>query len=265
MNKYKILITIIAIAITLIGCSTNMNIEPTAPPQNNGGNENGNPNTNPAIPTKTPLANAYPSNYQEAIEIYTNQLQQNNLSQQERQEIERRLQEAQEIVANRNPSHEIRETREAIFNTLPQATRRPTQAPRIGILNSGIEFAEQPPKGIDIENMWQGYINGNLIRVYAGHRIPNPQIENSNEKTDHGAIYIIRYQPSMTQNLVVTDHKTGTLYIEEATNNRLTLTSSGYGDQEPETLYFDIETAQFISSIDEIISPTPTPQPTTYP
>ncbi|HSH02677.1 MAG TPA: hypothetical protein VLL52_09185 [Anaerolineae bacterium] len=149
------------------------------------------------------------------------------------------------------------------FTHLPKPTRRQTTIPRTGIINTGPEIDFHPPRQLKIENLWQGYINNNAIAIYAGtqaqHYLNNP------DGKQYGQLHIMHHTSSKTtETRITTPYETGALRIEAVINNRLVLSTAGTHNQPPETLYFDIETTQFVSSPD-VVLPTTTPQSIIYP
>ncbi|HSH03485.1 MAG TPA: hypothetical protein VLL52_13265 [Anaerolineae bacterium] len=163
------------------------------------------------------------------------------------------------------PSEEARATAQAWYESLPKPTRKPISTRRTGVINSREEVERLPPRGIEIGDLWQGYINEQFVKVYVGRELPNYMAELNPEERHFGLVHVIWYGDSVVIQRVKTRYETGLLHIEEVAGNRLVLISDGFEDREPEKLYFDIEAAQFVSSLDEIVLPVLTPQATSYP
>ena len=106
----------------------------------------------------------------------------------------------------------------------------PTETPALGILESGIFFEAHVPRHVRIENIWQGYMNDNLMRVYVGQYKPETRTAASIEpEGQFGALYVMTFWPDgkVETNLHITSEETGPLRIQEATEEFLIIGSTG--------------------------------------
>lgn len=227
----------------------------------------------------TPQQNeAYPGplaqSIQSEIEQYENLLSQKNLSDEERLRIESLLAEAQTVatmVAAPPPSKEQIENDIAEHESLIAEERiEPTPTPELGILESGIFFEAHVPRRVKIENIWQGYVEGNLTRIYAGQLLPDYRVSTSVEKeeTQFGALYVMTFFPDgqVETHLYDTKQETGALRIQEATDEFLVLDSAGTKELSSQVYYYGLRANRLANSLDELNAlPTTTPNPEGYP
>ncbi len=112
-------------------------------------------------------------------------------------------------------------------------------------------------RGLSFSNRWQDFVKGERIIVYVGARVD--QSSSTPVKTQ-GIVIVKVYSKYLSNNSRVVyeaPDKTGMLKIVAADGYRLTLLG-----QNGETLYFDVPTRQFVSSLDiAITAPTTTPLP----
>jgi len=201
-----------------------------------------------------------------SIQQYEEMLQGESLSEAERHTIEELLAEAQVIatkVSAPTPlpedveeEYEIEQTRIAEY----QAPSTPT--PELGILRDGIYYEINLPRRVLVEDIWQGYVDGNLTRVYAGKLLPDNRTGESQE-TFHGAIYVMTLLSGgeIQKSLHTTDEETGALRIIDVTGeDRLLLVSEGYQSNSSSEHYFDVQALQFVTSLEQTVEPTLQPE-----
>lgn len=146
----------------------------------------------------------------------------------------------------------------------------PTPTPELGILESGIFFEVHVPRRVQIENIWQGYVDGNLTRIYAGQLLPDYRLSTSIEKEEaqFGALYVMTFLPSgrVETHLYSTEEETGALRIQDANEEFLTLNSTGTGELSSQVYYYGLQAERLVASPDELdVLPTATPNPENYP
>jgi hypothetical protein len=106
--------------------------------------------------------------------------------------------------------------------------------------------------GLDTQNGWSGIDNGNLVSVWVGSLIDDPQ---------QGALHLMLTLPYRSnQEQFLTPEKVGALRIVAEQNNRLTLASANGA-----TYYFDVPARRFVVSLSEtVLTATPLPTYTPY-
>lgn len=166
-----------------------------------------------------------------------------------------------EQIENDIAEHETRVSEERI---------EPTATPELGILESGIFFEAHVPRRVGIENIWQGYVDGNLTRIYAGQLLPDYRVSTSIEKeeTQFGALYVMTFFPDgkVETNLYNTEQKTGALRIQVATEEFLILESAGTKELSSQVYYYGLRANRLADSLNELnVPPTTTPIPESYP
>ena len=221
---------------------------------------------------------AYPAPFEQSIqsdiEQYENILNQKDLSDEDRLRVESLLAEAQEIatmVAAPTPSKEQLEVDLAEHDAqIADEKIEPTATPELGILESGIFFEVHVPRQVKIENIWQGYVNGNLTRIYAGQLLPDYRVSTSIEKdeTQFGAVYIMTFLPDgkVETSLLSTEKETGALRIQDATEEFLVLDSAGTKDLSSQVYYYGLGVNRLTDSLSKLNAPpAATPSPASYP
>jgi len=182
-------------------------------------------------------------------------LKNRNLSDQMRHSLEEKLEIAERVVTQRVVGYPAPKDADKIPTLIPVTDPRPP---------TGIIDKIQEPfysREVKIANLWQDFVNDELIQVAAGALTHDPSqgiVIVRNLTTQIGGMY---YQ---------IPNKTGTIYVAEANGTQLTLKTS-----QGETYFFDATELQLVSSLDEIIPPTrllqyvtPTPRgatPSPYP
>lgn len=145
----------------------------------------------------------------------------------------------------------------------------PTETPALGILESGIFFEAHVPRHVRIENIWQGYVNGNLTRVYAGQYKPETRTATSIEpEGQFGALYVMTFWPDgrVETNLHITSEETGPIRIQEVTEEFLILGSTGTEKLASQNYYYGLSVDKLADSVDTLNTPpTATPNPESYP
>jgi hypothetical protein len=121
-----------------------------------------------------------------------------------------------------------------------------------GVQASGLKI------GMDAQNSWFGFVDGNTITVFAGALLDEP---------DQGAVHLFLNLPTRgfdEQILTPTQH--GGVRVVSEQNNRLTLVST-----DGTTYYFDLPARRFVDSLTEVvpsatppITSTPIPPPPTF-
>ena len=147
---------------------------------------------------------------------------------------------------------------------------QPVSTPELGILESGVFFEVHVPRQVKIENIWQGYVDGNLTRVYAGQLLPDYRMSTSIEKdeTQFGAIYVMTFYPDgkTDTNFYSTEKETGALRIQDATEELLIFDSTGTKELSTQLYYYDLGTKNFVDSLEQLnVLSTPAPYPESYP
>jgi len=221
---------------------------------------------------------AYPAPFEQAVESdieqYENRLNQEDLSDEDRLRVESLLAETQEVatmIAAPPPSKEQIEIDLAEHEALIAEEKvEPTATPELGILESGIFFEVHVPRQVKIENIWQGYVDGNLTRIYAGQLLPDYRMSTSVEKDERqfGAIYVMTFLPDrkVETNLYSTKTETGALRIQEATGEFLILDSTGTKELTSQVYYYGLRVHRLADSPNELNTPpTNIPNPEGYP
>jgi hypothetical protein len=221
---------------------------------------------------------AYPAPFQQSvqsdIEQYENLLSQKDLSDEDRLRVESLLAEAQKVatmIASPPPSEEQIEADLAEHESLIVEEKvEPTATPELGILESGIFFEVHVPRRVKTENIWQGYVDGNLTRIYAGQLLPDYRVSTSIEKdeTQFGAVYVMTFLPDgkVETNLYVTEKETGTLRIQDTTEEFLILDSAGTKELSSQVYYYSLRGNRLVDSLNELNAlPSTTPNLESYP
>lgn len=221
---------------------------------------------------------AYPAPFKQAVESdiqqYEKLLSQEDLSDEDRLRIESLLTEAQEVatmIAAPPPSKEQIEADLAEHEALIAEEKiEPTAIPELGILESGIFFEAHVPRQVKIENIWQGYVDGNLTRIYAGQLLPDYRVSTSIEKNEgqFGAIYTMTFFPDgkVETHLYSTEKETGALRIQEVTEEFLILDSTGTKELTSQVYYYGLRENKLADSPNEFNDlPTATPNLESYP
>lgn len=136
-------------------------------------------------------------------------------------------------VAAPTPTQKEVEEALARFQELAASyTPVPTPTPELGILESGIHFEIQTPRHVLIENIWQGYVNGLQMRVYAGLLIPDFRTGNTTP-TNFGVVFVMSLQSDglvvqstqTTQDFASPFQESGALHITHQANDILSLSN----------------------------------------
>lgn len=203
---------------------------------------------------------AYPAplnqSLESEIEYYENILNQKELSAEDRMRVESLLAEAQEVatmVAAPAPSKEQIELDIIEYEvTVAEERIESTKIPELGILESGVFFEVHVPRQVKIENIWQGYVDGRLTRVYAGQLRLDYRVTTSveNDQKQFGAIYVMTfYSDGKTEtNLYSTEIETGALRIQKATDDFLVLDSIGAKELEGKVFYYGLKEQNLVDS-----------------
>lgn len=129
----------------------------------------------------------------------------------------------------------------------------PTSTPELGILESGTYFEVHVPRHVKIENIWQGYVNGNLTRIYAGQLLPDYRLSTSidTEETQFGALYVMAFLTNgkVETNLYSTEKETGALRIQDVTEEFLILDSTGTKELSSQVYYYDLKANRLTDSL----------------
>jgi hypothetical protein len=105
--------------------------------------------------------------------------------------------------------------------------------------------------GMDAQNDWFGFVDGNSTTVYAGALLDEP---------DQGVVHLfINFRTRGFEEQILTPTKHGWVRVVSEKNNRLTLVSS-----DGTTYYFDVPARRFVDSQSEVV-PSATPLPTYTP
>jgi hypothetical protein len=206
---------------------------------------------------------AYPAPFKLTVESdiqrYEELLNHNDLGAEDRLPVESLLAEAREVatmIAASPPSTEQIEADLADHETrVAEEKLEPTSTPELGILESGIFFEAHVPRRVKIENIWQGYVDGHLTRIYAGLLLPDYRVSTSVEKgeTQFGAIYVMTFYPDgkVETHLYATDKETGTLRVQEANEEFLILDSAGTKELAGQVNYYGLKIHRLVDSLDE--------------
>jgi hypothetical protein len=223
----------------------------------------------------------YPGPVQRTVEndlrYYEEILEREDLTTEERLRVESLLSETQRVatmVAAPAPSKEILETTFSEHETrVAQYVPQPTAPLQLGILGSGTFFEVHVPRQVEIENIWQGYVSGDLTRIYAGKLKPDYRISTSGPEekvTEHGAVYVMRFLTGgeVETGLYITEQETGALRIQAVTDDYLELVSAGTSLTSSKTYYLGLNIVQLVDSVEKLQTspiPTPTLNPSGYP
>ena len=214
-----------------------------------------------------PISSSFREEVENDIKEYQEALAQEDLTAEERARVESLLTEAQIIATKVSaPTASPKELEE---EKVRQETRVaseevvPTEVPELGIFDSGIYFEVHVPRTVEIRNIWQGYVNGELTRIYAGRAIADTRISTSIEKDDsnYGALHVMVFKKDGS--VEVSSHQTadeiGALRISDAKDEYLILDSeTSERVDEPTTVYFSLESHQIATSLDKLDrAPTP--------
>lgn len=221
---------------------------------------------------------AYPAPFELTVEYdmlqYETLLNQEDLSDEDRLRVESLLAEAQEVatmIAAPPPSKEQIEVDLAEHESLVAEEKiGPTSTPELGILESGIFFEVHVPRQVKIENIWQGYVDGNLTRIYAGQLLSDYRVSTSIEKDEgqFGAIYVMTFLPDgkVEIELHSTEKETGALRIQDATEEFLVLDSTGTKELTSQVYYYGFRVHKLVDSSNELNAPpTTAPDSKSYP
>jgi hypothetical protein len=105
--------------------------------------------------------------------------------------------------------------------------------------------------GMDAQNEWFGFIDGNSTNVFAGALVGEP---------DQGVVHLfIKFPPRGFDEQILTPTKHGGVRVVSEQDNRLTLVST-----DGTTYYFDVPARRFVASLTEVV-PSATPPPTYTP
>jgi hypothetical protein len=114
-----------------------------------------------------------------------------------------------------------------------------------GVQASGLKI------GMDAQNSWFGFVDGNAITVFGGALLDQP---------DQGAVHLFTNFPTRSfDEQILTPTKHGGVRVVSVQNNRLTLVST-----DGTTYYFDVPARRFVASLTEVV-PSATPPPTYTP
>ncbi len=120
-----------------------------------------------------------------------------------------------------------------------------------GIYDDGQVKASGNRLGLDTQNSWFGFVDGNDFTIYAGALLG---------ELDQGAIhFLINYSYRGFDERILTPTKHGGVRVVSEQNNRLKLFST-----DGTTYYFDLPARRFVDSLTEVV-PTATPLPTYTP
>jgi hypothetical protein len=105
--------------------------------------------------------------------------------------------------------------------------------------------------GLDTQNGWHGFVDGNKVDIYSGAL---------SDDADQGAIFLFVEIPrSGIGELIQTPTKHGAVHVVSEQDNRLTLVST-----DGTTYYFDLPARRFVDSLTEVV-PSATPPVTETP
>lgn len=178
-----------------------------------------------------------------------------NLSDQMRHSLEEKLEIAQRVATQRVMGRPASKDPDKIPTLVPVTQSRPPT----GIIDKiqGLFYSRE----VKIINIWQDFINGELVQVAAG------ALTNDSSQ---GIVIVRNLTTHIGDKFYEIPNQTGTVHVAEVLGDQLTLkTSTG------EIYFFDVAELQLVSSLDEIIPPTrllqyPTPtsistRPSPYP
>jgi hypothetical protein len=154
---------------------------------------------------------------------------------------------------------------------IAEFTPNPTNTPSFGIFDSGVYFEMNLPRGISVKNVWQGQVNNQIVRIYAGKTFPDPRLGPNQEIMDFGLLVLRVYEPNNHLPIVIerytTTDEVGHIQIENIEGTRLTLTASNYlsSANTPIPFYFDVVARQFEGIAGGLTFPEPTPAADSYP
>lgn len=185
-----------------------------------------------------------------------------NLSERERNSAEDRLVELY-LIATRvfapTPSEEEMRNALAVEQTRIAGEKIiATPLPELGILpEDSIYYEINLPRRVAVETIWQGYVQGNLTRVYSGKLLPDDRTGDS-VVTNHGAIFVTSQNSdgSIENTLHVTEMEVGPLKITSVTKDgRISLVTEQRNENKTTEYYFDIPALRFVNSVDEVVLP----------
>ena len=127
----------------------------------------------------------------------------------------------------------------------------PTETLELGILVSGQLFQTHETTQLIVINIWQGFVDGKLVRVLAGKLMPSPESPKPYRITNYGALFIRSNDSSMDRKFVVTDEERGELRILMFKDDKLLLISSGTKSLAAKKYLFNLRTLSFENLPDE--------------
>lgn len=200
------------------------------------------------------------------IEYYEEWLSQENLTENDKARLENLLAEAREVatrMAGPTPSKAQMQQAIAEATMVALETPVPTVEPELGLMDSGLYFEVHVPRRVELTNIWQGYVEGNLLRIYAGRLLPDYRIATSVEEdtSQFGAVHImIFYQDGKANEfLQSTEQEVGALRIVEVHDNYLMLNSTGTESQASKVYFLNLKTLKLGDSLSGLqIQVTPT-------
>lgn len=164
------------------------------------------------------------------------ELENKDLSDQMRKSLEEKLEIAERVATQRVSGRPASKDPDKMPTLIP-VTDPP---PPTGIIDKIPELFYS--RGVKIVNLWQDYVNDELIQVAAGALTNDPS---------QGIVIVRNLTTQIGDKYYEIPNNTGTVYVEAAIGNRLTLETS-----QGETYFFDIIELELTSSLDEIIPPT---------
>lgn len=124
----------------------------------------------------------------------------------------------------------------------------------LGLLpKDSIYYEVRLPRRVLVETIWQGYISDNLVRIYSGKLFPDGRTGDT-EITEHGAIYIttLGKDNTVSNSLHATDEEIGALTIVDVNRQgMITLAAEKLENQVDDTVYFNVGTQKFATSLEE--------------
>lgn len=198
----------------------------------------------------------------EEIKQLEDSLASGDLSERERNSAEDRLVElyliATRVFAPTPSEEEIRNALAVEQTRIAGEEIIATPLPELGILpENSIYYEINLPRRVAVETIWQGYVHGNLTRVYSGKLLPDNRTGDS-VVTNHGAIFVTSQNSdgSIENSLHVTEMEVGPLIITSVTKDgRISLATEQRDESKVTEYYFDIPALRFVSSIDEVVLP----------
>lgn len=166
---------------------------------------------------------------------------------------------------------EIEIAYQVAMTKIAEFTPSPTNTPSFGIFDSGVYFEMDLPRGMSVKNIWQGIVNNQIIRIYAGKTFPDPRLGPNQEIMDYGLLVLRVYESGRSLPVVIerymTEDEIGYIQIENIEGTRLTLTASNYlsTSNTPIPFYFDVVARQFEGIAGGLTFPKPTPAADSYP